>query len=130
MEALKRAAILASLALVAQIGSAQALGPSELGFDPAKFGLPIYPGATLRPGTAAAIKSAFGRVRRAAVLKTADPEDKVAAWYAAHWHGARHHVFPHMHMDQFATGSGAATVLVSVTNSDGETEIQLMVPAS
>ncbi|HLY05066.1 MAG TPA: hypothetical protein VKR31_04905 [Rhizomicrobium sp.] len=125
-----RGNVVVALALLAQIGCAPAFAASDFGFDPTKFGLPIYPGATLRPGTTASIKGAFGRVRRRAVLTTADPEDRVAAWYAAHWQGARRQSFPHMHMDQFATGTGATIVQITITNSDGDTEIQLMVPGS
>lgn len=119
---------LLAFALLAQLASAPALGGTRLGFDPAKYGLPIYPNATLRPGTASAIKGAPGIVRRSAVLTTADAEDRVAAWYAAHWKGARHRAFPRMHMDQFSTGWGDTSVSVSITNPTGETEIRLMTP--
>lgn len=119
---------LLALGLLAQVASWPALGAANLGFDPAKYGLPIYPNATLRPGTANAIKTP-GRVRRSAVLTTADAEDKVATWYAAHWRAARHRAFPHLHMDQFSSGWGATSVSVSITNPTGETEIRLMVPS-
>lgn len=127
---MNRRRILLALGFLVQIGSAQAAGPSGLGFDPAKFGVPIYPNAKLIPGTPASIPSGYGRVRRLAVLKTADPEDRVAAWYTAHWKAAQHRAFPHMHMDQFATGSGATNVTVSITNPAGDTEIHVMVPGS
>lgn len=125
-----KSSLLLALALLAQMTNASAATPPGPGFDPAKYHLPIYPKATLKPGTTVSIKGAYGRVRRMAIFATTDSEGTVAAWYAAHWPGARHQAFPMMHMDQFATGWGATNVLATITDAGGSTEIRVMVPSS
>jgi hypothetical protein len=124
--------LLVVIAIVGVISAAHATAPSvaALGFDPARFGLPLYPGATVRIGSAAASRDFAGHTQHSAVLETPDPIAIVANWYAGNWSGAVLKSYPDAPVVQFAKDWGTGNVSVVISRMDGETDIRIVVPGA
>ena len=101
-----------------------------LGFDPARFALPIYPGTTVRVGGAASGKDFSGHSQKSAVLETADSVDAVANWYAINWPGATRKTYPGAPVALFSKAWGTTAIALSISRVGPETEIRIVVPGS
>lgn len=124
-----------ALAVCALVGSvalagAAAVSVANLGFDPSRFGLPIYPGSTLHIGGAASGKDFSGRTRQSAVLETSASVDAVANWYAMNWPGAERKTYPGAPVAIFNKPWGTTAISVTIARSGVETDIQIIVPGS
>ena len=119
-------------ALVALSGSAFAATAtvSTLGFDPSRFDVPIYPGATVKLGTANSGKDFAGRAQKSVLLQTSDSVQAVAVWYASHWPGAAAKTYPNAALQQFVKPWGGASISVSISRVGPETQIRMLVPDS
>ncbi|MGH8397210.1 MAG: hypothetical protein ACRETA_03045 [Gammaproteobacteria bacterium] len=95
--------------------------PATLGFDPAPCGLPIYPGAEVKPDSSLTVSDphAYGGKRMHTVeLASRDPMDRIVGWYAAHWAGA--------------TRSGVAgeIIIFNRVSDSGMCEVEIYVAAN
>jgi hypothetical protein len=127
----RRQATLACVAaLVSTVAVASSVSVSTLGFDPSRFGLPIYPGTTVKLGGTASGKDFSGRSQRSVVLETSDSVDAVANWYAMNWAGAMRKTYPGAPIAMFSKVWGTTAVTVTVGRDGTETDISIVVPGS
>lgn len=125
------AAILGCAAMGAlTLAHAASVSVGTLGFDPARFGLPIYPGTTVRVGAAASGKDFSGRSQKSAVLETSASVDAVANWYSMNWPGASRKTYPGAPVALFSKPWGTASITLSISRIGPETEIKIVVPGS
>ena len=104
--------VLLALAIAGPAGAA-AVSPATLGFDPARFGIPIYPNSSVK--VAAAGNQISGRSQLTAVLESTDTVFAVASWYATNWPGAMSKSYPAAATAaQFAKPWGSTAITVSI----------------
>lgn len=115
-------------AAAGQAANAAATSAATLGFDPARFGVPIYPGASVKLGGTGSTRDFSGRSQRTAVVETTDTVSAVANWYAANWPGALRKTYPAAPIAQFAKAWGATAITVSIARNGAETDIRIVVP--
>jgi hypothetical protein len=128
--ALRAALCILSIAAVSLAVQAASVSPASLGFDPARFGLPVYPNATVKLGSAASARDFFGHTQHSVVLETPDAVPAVATWYAAHWNGAALKSYPNAPVIVLAKDWGTTNISLSLSRSGGETEIRIVVPGA
>ena len=109
---------------------AAAVTVQTLGFDPARFGLPIYPSSTVRIGSASSGKDFSGHGQKNVVLETSATVDAVANWYAMNWAGAMRKTYPGAPVAMFSKPWGTTAISVTITRAGAETDIRLGVPGS
>lgn len=119
-----------SVAAVSFAAQAASVSSASLGFDPARFGLPVYPNATVKLGSAASIRDFSGHTQHSVVLETPDAVPAVAAWYAAHWNGAALKSYPNAPVIMMAKEWGTTNISLSLSRSGAETEIRIVVPGA
>ena len=129
----RKSLIFASLAglfaaALVRSANAAAISAATLGFDPARFCVPIYPGASAKLGASGTSRDFSGRSQHAAVLETTDTVSAVANWYAANWPGALRKTYPGAAVAQFAKPWGATAITISIARNGAETDIRIVVP--
>jgi hypothetical protein len=116
------------LASIAAYGAAVTV--QALGFDPTRFGLPIYPGASVRIGSTSSGKDFLGHSQKNVVLETSATVDAVANWYAMNWADAMRKTYPGAPVAMFSKAWGTTAISVTITRAGAETDIRLVVPGS
>jgi hypothetical protein len=127
---LRAALCVLSIAAISFAVQAASVSPASLGFDPARFGLPVYPNATVKLGSAASTRDFSGHTQHSVVLETPDAVAAVAAWYAAHWSGATLKSYPNAPVIMMAKEWGTTNISLSLSRSGAETEIRIVVPGA
>jgi hypothetical protein len=126
-----KAGALTVLLVLAVAGPACAavVTPATLGFDPARFGVPIYPNSSVK--VAAAGNQISGRGERTAVLESTDTVFAVASWYGANWPGAVSKNYPGVgSAAQFTRPWGSTAITVSIARDGPLTDIRIVVPGT
>jgi hypothetical protein len=118
------------LLFVSVAAYAAAVTAQTLGFDPTRFGLPIFPSSTVRIGSASSGKDFSGHSQKNVVLETSASVDAVANWYAMNWAGAMRKTYPGAPVAIFSKPWGTTAISVSIARSGAETDIRLVVPGS
>jgi len=127
---LRAALCVLSIAALSFAVQAASVSSASLGFDPARFGLPVYPNATVKLGSAASTRDFSGHTQHSAVLETPDAVPVVAAWYAGHWSGAALKSYPNAPVIMMAKAWGTTSISLAISRSGGETEIRIVVPGA